>query len=127
MPYKVVKSLYSTLKAGAYKLQIISLNDREKLDRLQDKIMSVFGSLVDTVFSSTKYLEVLSKGVSKGEAVRKLSYMLSIPIERTFAAGDEDNDISMIKAAGTGVAVSNATPAVKEAADIITKNDNEHD
>lgn len=127
MPYKVVKSLYSTLKSGAYKLQIISLSDREKLDKLQEKIMSAFGNEVDTVFSSTKYLEVLPKGVSKGDAVRKLSYMLSVPIERTFAAGDEDNDISMIKAAGTGVAVSNATPAVKDAADIITKNDNEHD
>nr|MCR4934023.1 Cof-type HAD-IIB family hydrolase [Lachnospiraceae bacterium] len=127
MPYKVVKSLYSTLKSGAYKLQIISLSDREKLDKLQEKIMSAFGNEVDTVFSSTKYLEVLPKGVSKGEAVKKLSYMLSVPIERTFAAGDEDNDISMIKAAGTGVAVINATPAVKDAAKIITKNDNEHD
>ncbi len=127
MPYRVVKSLASTLRQGAYKLQIISLNDRDKLERIKARIMDAFGSEVDTVFSSTKYLEILPKGVGKGDAVKRLSEMLSVPIDRTFAAGDEDNDISMIKAAGTGVAVSNATPAVKEAADIITKNDNEHD
>ncbi len=127
MPYRVVKSLASTLRRGAYKLQIISLNDRDKLERIKARIMDAFGSEVDTVFSSTKYLEILPKGVGKGDAVKRLSEMLSVPIDRTFAAGDEDNDISMIKAAGTGVAVSNATPAVKEAADIITKNDNEHD
>ena len=32
------------------------------------------------------------------------------------AIGDEENDLSMIKLAGVGVAMGNAVPAVKEAA-----------
>ena len=43
------------------------------------------------------------------------------------AAGDMDNDISMLEAAGTGVAMANATDGVKAIADIITAADNNHD
>ncbi|WP_172413612.1 HAD hydrolase family protein, partial [Ligilactobacillus salivarius] len=42
------------------------------------------------------------------------------------AIGDEENDISMIEFAGIGVAMENAVPAVKEAANEITV-DNDHD
>ena len=52
---------------------------------------------------------------------------LDIPIENSFAAGDEQNDISMIKAAGTGIAMLNATDMVKDNADVITESDNDHD
>ena len=48
-------------------------------------------------------------------------------MSHTFAAGDEDNDISMLKVAGHGVAMANASEQVKAAADIITVNDNNHD
>jgi hydroxymethylpyrimidine pyrophosphatase-like HAD family hydrolase len=40
--------------------------------------------------------------------------------------GNDENDKSMIKAAGLGVAVSNARQILKESADYITENDNNH-
>ena len=40
------------------------------------------------------------------------------------SAGDENNDISMIKSAGIGCAVANARPEVKAAADYVTERDN---
>ena len=43
--------------------------------------------------------------------------MLSIPIEQTVAVGDSENDISMIKAAGLGLAMANAPEQVKSCAD----------
>jgi len=45
----------------------------------------------------------------------------------TFAAGDAENDLSMLTAAHTGIAMQNATDAVKQYADIITSNDNNND
>ena len=46
--------------------------------------------------------------------------------EETMSFGDNFNDIDMIRYAGLGVAMGNATDEVKEAADIITDiNDNE--
>ena len=48
-----------------------------------------------------------------------------MPIERTIAIGDSQNDISMLKAAGLGVAVGNARSDVKAAADYITVTNDE--
>ena len=42
------------------------------------------------------------------------------------ACGDSDNDLAMIRAAGLGVAMGNAEPEVKAAADVIVA-DNNHD
>lgn len=62
--------------------------------------------------------------MEKGEALKAFCKRLEIPIANSLAAGDENNDISMIKAAGTGCAVANARPEVKAAADYVTLADN---
>ena len=43
------------------------------------------------------------------------------------AFGDNINDIPMIEAAGTGVAMLNAEPEDRAAADLVTRADNDHD
>ena len=70
--------------------------------------------------------EILPKGISKGAVLPKLAEHLGIRMERTIAVGDYDNDLSMIRAAGVGIAVANAVDAVKEAADYITVSNEEH-
>ena len=47
--------------------------------------------------------------------------ILDIKPEEIMAIGDQENDIAMIEFAGVGVAMDNAIPAVKEAANFITK------
>ena len=42
------------------------------------------------------------------------------------AIGDNENDLSMIEYAGLGVAMGNAVPLVKEAANVVTKTNEEH-
>lgn len=46
-------------------------------------------------------------------------------MSRTIAVGDNQNDISMIKAAGLGIAVANAREEVKKAADYVTVSNND--
>ena len=43
------------------------------------------------------------------------------------AAGDAANDLSMLRAAGVGVAMCNGTDEAKAAADAVTCRDNNHD
>jgi len=69
--------------------------------------------------------EILPKGVSKGTVLSKLAETQGIDMRRTVAVGDYNNDIAMLRAAGLGVAVENARPEVKAAADHITVS-NEH-
>ena len=70
------------------------------------------------------WFSMISKDASKGTALEKLANYLSIPIQNTIAIGNDNNDLSMIKVAGIGVAVSNATIDLKNNADkIIDSND----
>ena len=67
--------------------------------------------------STPLFLDLMAPGTSKGKALLRLAELLEIPKDKTFALGDNENDISMIKAARYGIAVGNATDKTKEAAD----------
>ena len=71
--------------------------------------------------SAPYFLEILDKRVTKGTGVKSLADALGIKAEEVMAIGDQENDIAMIEYAGVGVAMDNAIPAVKEAANFITK------
>lgn len=59
--------------------------------------------------------------------LKKVCEYFGCDIGSSVAAGDEENDLEMIKAAGIGCAVANAVPSVKAAAAFVTHNDCEHD
>ncbi len=64
--------------------------------------------------------EITKKAFTKGSALQYLSDYLGIPIEDTIAIGDSENDMSMLMAAGVGIAMGNAGDEVKKAADDVT-------
>ena len=127
MPLITVTDLAKYLRDGAYKVQIISLDNRPLLEEIKEEILCKLPDDVECVFSNDRYLEVLPKGVSKGSAIKVVADMFSMPMSHTFAAGDEENDISMIEAAATGVAMANAAETVKISADIVTEKTNDED
>ena len=65
--------------------------------------------------------ELSPLGVDKGTALRAMCSALEIPVEASIAVGDQGNDLSMIRAAGLGIAMGNATAEVKEAANAVTE------
>lgn len=71
-------------------------------------------------------VEVITKGINKGEAIKWLCDKYGISTEEAIAMGDSENDVEMIKAAGLGVAVGNAMQGAKLAADFVADtNDND--
>lgn len=80
----------------------------------------------DFIRSEKTLFEILPKGINKGAAVKRLAEHLKIDIRNTVALGDYDNDVAMFEAAGIGIAVENACPEAKAAADFITVSNNEH-
>jgi Cof subfamily protein (haloacid dehalogenase superfamily) len=66
----------------------------------------------------------MNKGVSKGSAVKILADYYGISSEQVMCIGDSENDLSMIKFAGLGVAMENGDENVKEAAKYITDSNN---
>ncbi len=70
-------------------------------------------------------IEVNAAGVHKGAALLRIAGGLGIAPEEILAFGDGTNDIRMLQAAGTGIAMDNAVQEVKEAADGITRSNDE--
>jgi len=93
---------------------------REELRKqLREKVKGV--KLTSSV---THLTEMINEEAGKASGLRFVCEMLGIHQERTVAAGDADNDIDMIRWAGLGVAVANASPNCLAAADrIIGSND----
>ena len=65
-------------------------------------------------------LEVIAGEIDKGEALRYLLDRLDIAPEEVLAMGDGGSDLPLLQAAGIGVALGNATEAVKAGADFVT-------
>ncbi len=72
------------------------------------------------------WIEVNPVHATKGQALLQLSKIKKIPIQNIIAFGNGENDIDMLKIAGTGIAMDNSFDTVKEVADAICA-DNEHD
>ena len=72
--------------------------------------------------SSSSYgnVEVTRKDAQKGIALEKIAEELNVDLKDAMAIGDNLNDISMLKRAGTAVAMGNATSEVKAIADVVT-------
>lgn len=80
---------------------------------------------LEIVSSWNDNFEIMKKGSSKGDAVKMLAKHLGVSQEEVMCIGDSENDLSMIKWAGIGVAMGNAIEEVKNASDYITS-DNKH-
>ena len=71
-------------------------------------------------------LEIFSAAAGKDRALLALADHLDIPHSATAAVGDSDNDISMVRAAGVGIAVSNACRPLLDAADTVICSNDDH-
>lgn len=81
---------------------------------------------LDYVDSEPDCVDILPRDLHKWSGISRLLEMINGTPEQVIAIGDYDSDVSMLRAAGTGVAVANARPAAKNAANFVTVNDNNH-
>jgi Cof subfamily protein (haloacid dehalogenase superfamily) len=89
---------------------------REKLDRIDG--IAITSSLNNN-------MEVNNEKASKGEALLWLSSYLKLSKDQVMACGDSENDLSMLKSAGLGVAMGNASDEIKLIADYISSSNDE--
>ena len=117
-PVPELKAFVAGQQHGIQKMQFFTnlpdlrLKMLEELPRLFDGL-SVSSAVVDNV-------EINQTHANKGEALMALASHLGVPREGVMSFGDGLNDLTMLHAAGVGVAMANACPEAKEAADHIT-------
>jgi Cof subfamily protein (haloacid dehalogenase superfamily) len=74
-----------------------------------------------TVYETTPgVIDITAVDASKAAMAQRLARRMQIPAEQTMAVGDDDSDAALLRWAGIGVAMGNATPAAKAASDVIT-------
>jgi len=128
MPYVIGENLEKELAHEPFKVLVIDLDDRQRLERFRREVeASALGTELACAFSNDYYLEFYNKNAGKGNALIHMCRALNVFERNAVAVGDEENDISMIEAAGVGVAMANASPSLKKYADYITENDNNKD
>ena len=99
----------------------------EQLDAVRKRVEPIIAGKLNHFFSGPQYLEFVKTGVSKGRALQETAEKAGVPLGEVIAIGDSENDLSMIQAAGLGVAVANAQEHVKAAADYVTETTCEQD
>lgn len=118
----------AVMTEGACKCIAVEIREHEKLENLRLTLLPwAEKEGVSMLYSNPNYLEFFPAVSGKGASVLKLCEILGISPNFSVAAGDEQNDLSMIEAAGLGIAMVNGSEEVKMAATVITMEDNDHD
>ncbi|MFD2113858.1 Cof-type HAD-IIB family hydrolase [Thiorhodococcus fuscus] len=89
--------------------------DPDYLQDLERRIMERHGDRLDTTYALPVVLEVMAKGVSKGDTLADMVQRLGLDASDVIAFGDGRNDLEMLRYAGKGVLMANADPRLKEA------------
>lgn len=91
----------------------------------EKELQALFGDIISIYRSEPFFIEIMPKDINKAVGLELVLKSLGMGAEQAVCCGDGYNDISMIEYAGMGVAMGNAQPAVKEAADYIAPGNDE--
>lgn len=114
--FDVVPDLASVLDARIPD-KVLYVAEPEQIPTMAPVLAAQFGDAAEIVQSHARFIEVVPKNVDKGRALAWLADHLGIAREAVLAVGDQQNDLSMVRWAGVGVAMGNAVDAVRAAAD----------
>lgn len=124
IPVKVVEDFRDYVDFEINKC-LLTAPDMEKAPKLEQELQGKYGDIVSVYRSEPFFIEVMPKNVDKAASLDRMLQSIGLTREDAICCGDGFNDISMIQYAGVGVAMGNAQPEVKKAADYITAGNDE--
>jgi hydroxymethylpyrimidine pyrophosphatase-like HAD family hydrolase len=117
----LLKSEFPQLEAldVAYRKSELAFRRNIDLAKAKGIVAEQFPELeiVDTQFA----LHLKHRDVHKATGMRKIAEIMGIEARNFAAMGDSENDLPMLKEAGIAIAVGNAAPELKAAADYVSK------
>jgi len=121
--YRIVDNLLHSM-AGVRPTKLILLSDPTACPRIVDELRSQLGGRAFITLSEPEYIEITAAGVDKGAVLSELASLLGVPLSNVMALGDADNDRTMLAAAGTGVAMANASERIRAGVRYVTERTN---
>lgn len=107
------------------KFVIFTRTDSEEWAPMGPTVAALRAAGVPVLDCGPKQCEVLPDDVNKGTGVAKMLESIGVPLEATLACGDAENDCEMLRMVGVGVAMGNAKPEAREAADVVVGTNDE--
>ena len=95
------------------------IDDNEDAERIMRELPLIIGDDFTLTRSNPHHIDIMRKGISKGETVKRFAEMFNLDMNRLICFGDEMNDESMIKIAAVGAVPKNGAQALKSIADVI--------
>ena len=118
-PYPDLKEYLAEQGRDVQKIMLFA-RDPAVRDRILSDIRTRFDGLAVST-STFNNLEINTATAHKGRAIERFAAHFGWTLANCMAFGDGLNDLSMVKMAGTGVAMANAAPEVLAAADYVTR------
>ena len=117
LKYRLCKKV-SDLPTGVWG-KVSFFGTKGTIRKIQNLINTEYFSLFDCFLTSPFTLEVVHKGVNKGNGVLKLAQILNINIENTAAIGDYYNDVDMLKVVAHPACCGQAPDDIKALAEYV--------
>ncbi len=95
------------------------------LASLETEIQAALSDRMAVYRSAPYFLELVPRGIDKATSLARLTSLLGLSAANVIAFGDGFNDLSMLRFSGMGVAMGNAVPEVRAAADYVTAGNDE--
>lgn len=114
---------YSKIKEPWVKIVFADMPD--KIDIMQAELeKTVFNEKYKLVRSHTIFYEAIEKNTNKGVALSELCKIMGYDYKNIIVAGDNDNDVDMLRSPALSFAPANALDRAKAAADVVLTIDN---
>lgn len=101
------------------------VGDPAPLHQLELQLAERLNGKMEIYRSADFFLECVPLGIDKARSLERLITMLHIGSDEVIACGDGYNDLSMIRFAGLGVAMANASEEVRSSANYVTLSNEE--
>lgn len=118
-----IGDLDAFLHVPVTKLMLLAPADR--LLRVREAIQRKFAGRVNILVSDEHLIQIVHPEVDKGTALARVAREYAIAAPNVMAIGDAPNDLGMLRFAGLGVAVDNAWPGARDAADVVVPSNDE--
>lgn len=107
-------------------LKIVFVQDGDYTELIKERISREFPDNYDLLMVAEGWAEIMPKTVNKGRAILEYAKFRGFDSSELLCFGDSDNDLTMIKNLGVGIAMKNGRNSVKVLANDITDS-NEND
>jgi Cof subfamily protein (haloacid dehalogenase superfamily) len=122
---KINARLIDQFEGNRELFKIIYANTPQKIEEAYKHLEQKYKGKLYITRSDAIYLDFMNTNVSKGKALHQLMDMMNISSQEVLVMGNSFNDIAMFEVAGLAIAMDNSPQEVKNAADFVTKSNND--